>query len=420
MRKSFTLIFTAFILISGSGVFAQVTFSGEMRPRSEYRHGFSTLIAPEQEAAFFISQRSRLNLEYAGQDVKVFVSFQDIRVWGEVPQLNRSDLNSSIHEAWAEIGLGEQFALKLGRQEVIYDNARIFGNVDWAQQARSHDLALLKWKPSEPASLHAGFAFNQQSERVFGTVYDLDNYKTLQYLWFNYRLANTALSFLFLNNGMQFQPDKTVFSQTTGLRATRSANLFDFSGSFYYQGGKDAQNRRLNAWYLSAEALYPFHENWTARAGFEWLSGTDETDMATPGFDENHSFTPFYGTNHAFNGHMDYFYVGNHLNDVGLRNPYIGLNYQQNRFSLGATAHLFYADGNIMEAGDPGSTMDAFLGAELDLMAGFNLNKTISFMAGYSQMFATTSMEAIKGGSSNEVNNWAWIMLNVKPEFFRN
>ncbi len=41
-------------------------------------------------------------------------------------------------------------------------------------------------------------------------------------------------------------------------------------------------------------------------------------------------------------------------------------------------------------------------------------------MAGYSQMFATASMEAIKGGSSEEVNNRAWNMLNVKPVFLRN
>jgi hypothetical protein len=35
--------------------------------------------------------------------------------------------------------LTEAFSMKLGRQEVIYDNSRIFGNVDWAQQGRSHD-----------------------------------------------------------------------------------------------------------------------------------------------------------------------------------------------------------------------------------------------------------------------------------------
>ena len=35
--------------------------------------------------------------------------------------------------------MNEKFAFKVGRQEINYDDARIFGNVDWAMQARSHD-----------------------------------------------------------------------------------------------------------------------------------------------------------------------------------------------------------------------------------------------------------------------------------------
>ena len=41
--------------------------------------------------------------------------------------------------------------------------------------------------------------------------------------------------------------------------------------------------------------------------------------MEDKDYKENNSFTPFYGTNHKFNGHMDYFYVGNHIGNVGLR-----------------------------------------------------------------------------------------------------
>ena len=43
---------------------AQFDLSGEIRPRTEYRHGFKTLGFSDQEAAFQISQRSRLNANY--------------------------------------------------------------------------------------------------------------------------------------------------------------------------------------------------------------------------------------------------------------------------------------------------------------------------------------------------------------------
>ncbi len=32
-------------------------------------------------------------------------------------------------------------------------------------------------------------------------------------------------------------------------------------------------------------------------------------------------------------------------------------------------------------------------------------------------MFATESMETIKGGNSKLSNNWAWIMITFKPNF---
>ncbi len=139
---------------------AQFSLSGEFRPRAEYRHGFQSLSAPDDDPAFFISQRSRLNLNFTESALKFGFSLQDIRVWGEVPQLNRSDLNSSIHEAWAELQLGEKFFLKLGRQELIYDDSRIFGNVDWAQQGRSHDVAVFKYIEENGFQLHTGLAYN--------------------------------------------------------------------------------------------------------------------------------------------------------------------------------------------------------------------------------------------------------------------
>ena len=147
-RIVLSVLFTGIIiLLQNSGIKAQtVTISGEIRPRFEFRHGYKTLFPDDAKPASFISQRTRLNSYFANDNFKVFLSLQDVRVWGDVNQLNTKDVNGfSVHQAWAQMKLADFLQLKVGRQEVVYDDQRIFGSVGWAQQARSHDAALFKF-----------------------------------------------------------------------------------------------------------------------------------------------------------------------------------------------------------------------------------------------------------------------------------
>jgi len=410
-------IFVILFLLA-SNTFAQFTLSAELRPRTEYRHGFSSLIADTEKAAFFTSQRTRLNFNYKSEDVSVFVSFQDVRVWGDVVQLNRSDANSSIHEAWAELKLAKGFNVRLGRQELVYDNARIFGNVDWAQQGRSHDLALFKFSLNEKSQLHAGFAFNQAGENRVSTDYLLNNYKAMQFAWFNTKFDKGGLSLLFLNNGIQ-KDSKTVYSQTSGGRVTFNPGSLRLAGSAYLQTGRDAADRKLSAYYAAAEAGYVLSPKVTASLGFELLSGTDMADWQGQNV-VNRSFAPLYGTNHAFNGHMDYFYVGNHANNVGLLNPYASVTYRNKALTLQAMGHLFFADGKITELGNPTNQMESYFGTELDLIVGYTLGQRATIRGGYSQMFGTCSLQRLKSGNHQKTQNWAWLMVVVKPTLFGN
>ena len=36
---------------------------------------------------------------------------------------------------------------------------------------------------------------------------------------------------------------------------------------------------------------------------------------------------------------------------------------------------------------------------------------------GYSAMFATKSMEILKGGDHTKYQNWAWVLITFRPEF---
>jgi hypothetical protein len=57
------------------------------------------------------------------------------------------------------------------------------------------------------------------------------------------------------------------------------------------------------------------------------------------------------------------------------------------------------------------------LGTEVDLVFSHALSEEVKIMVGYSHLFATPSMEALKGGSNGQVANWAWLMLSFNPVF---
>ena len=79
---------------------AQVIVDAELRPRFEYRHGYKTLFPNNVDPAAYVSQRTRLNIDYKKDNLDFYLSLQDVRVWGDVPQLNVSDNNGiAIHQA---------------------------------------------------------------------------------------------------------------------------------------------------------------------------------------------------------------------------------------------------------------------------------------------------------------------------------
>ncbi|WP_440067009.1 alginate export family protein [Tenacibaculum discolor] len=402
-------IIITLLFFATTTTFAQLTIDAELRPRAEYRHGFKTLFPDNANPALFVSQRTRLNTTYKTEKLNFYVSFQDVRVWGDVPQLNTSDNSGlSVHQAWAEILLDPNFSVKLGRQEVIYDDSRIFGNVGWAQQARSHDMAMLKYK-KDSFKFDVGLAFNQSKENLTGTNLTTPNtYKAMQYAWLHKDWSNFSGSFLFLNNGMQ-SPNGLKYSQTIGTHLTAKKDKFTIAANLYYQFGNDVLDRDLNAYLLGLEAMFKASEKAKIGLGVELQSGNDYNTPAN----ENNAFTPFYGTNHKFNGFMDYFYVGNHINSVGLLDLYAKANFKLNSKS-GLTAFVH----NFSAAADINNSVSNQLGTEVDIVYGYKFTKDIGFKAGYSHLFPSEGMEVLKGNSDSNTNNWAWVMVTIKPTLF--
>src|SRR5688572_29484334 len=165
---------------------AQLTLIPQIRTRTEYRNGTGTLKPKNNDAAFFTSQRTRLTFNYKLPRVILQASVQDVRVWGQdASTISNADGNKlGVHEAWAEIILSNKkdtsfkkssvdaFSIKIGRQELLYDDSRLLGNLDWLQQARRHDAVVFKLL-SKGWQADLGLAFNQNSDAVNynGTYY---------------------------------------------------------------------------------------------------------------------------------------------------------------------------------------------------------------------------------------------------------
>ena len=411
--KNLLLVLLTFFMTS---TYAQLTVDAEVRPRFEYRHGFKTLFPNDTDPAAFVSQRTRLNATYKMEKMLFRLSFQDVRVWGDVPQLNSADNNGlSVHEAWAQIFLKENFSLKAGRQEIIYDDSRIFGNVAWAQQARSHDVAMLKYKKGK-FKADLGAAFNQDSESLTGTVLTTPNtYKAFQFAWLHNDWEDFSASFLILNNGLQYIADEesedeneTRYSQTVGTHLLYKKGKVGLSSNLYYQTGKDVADNDLSAYLISLDGSYKVTDKIKLGLGGELISGNDN---GAPSNGDNNAFTPFYGTNHKFNGLMDYFFVGNHANNVGL----LDVNVKAN-FTLNTKSNINLAFHNFSAAAD---FTEKQLGNELDLVYTYKIQKGVTVKAGYSHLFESEGMEILKGNVDGNTNNWGWVMLVVKPTLFK-
>lgn len=404
------LIMTLFV-ITGP-LQAQFTLTGELRPRTERSHGFATLAADNQDASLFTSQRTRLNLLYGSESVKTGVVLQDVRLWGNQPQqVENQERSVSLHEGWAEVFFSPKVSIKAGRQELNYDDQRILGGVAWSQQGRSHDIAIFKFEGD--IKLHFGVAHHENNNRRNNLYNGPDAYKDLQFIWFNKSWQRESVSLLFLNNGVPVAADAPVFQenrnmQTLGGRLAINPQPVSVASNFYYQTGRDAGNREVSAFNFLLEVAARMNPTAMATFGMEILSGTDS---GTTG--KNNSFTPLFGTNHKFNGFMDYFFVGNHINNVGLNNYYF--KWACSRFkNITWNLHMHYFAANGKLPGDASS----YLGSEIDFDLTYTVSPQARITAGYSRMLPGESMELVKPGGSHSVNqNWAYLMLTVTPKF---
>jgi hypothetical protein len=454
-KKKYLLLFALlFCIIAPQVAVAQLTVSGQIRTRTELRNGQGLPQVEDTSRALFTSQRSRLNVGFAAHRLKIYTSIQDVRVWGQdQSSINRvtTDANDGfmLHEAWAEISLVDtgkvikNFSLKIGRQELVYDDVRLLGNLDWLQQARRHDAMLLKFDHNGWTA-HLGVAYNQNAERKSNTLYNgtpasgpvstnglTAQYKAMEFIYIGRKHFFGNSSFLFFKDDFSkfhfaaADVDKKtpIYDKGVWSRYTVGGNLFGtakrklgFALSAFYQFGQYREGTKLDEYLLSASAMYSAGRKWSFGPGVDITSGNNGTDPK----DKYKRFDPLYGTPHKFWGFMDYFYVADGFGANGLQDIYFKTKYKaKDNVTFALDAHEFILPSAV-KAND-GKVLSKNLGTEIDFIFQFNLTKAITFEGGYSAMFSTETMSSAKVKNvkkAADFSDWAYVMINIKPSEF--
>ena len=452
-RSIYSLLAMALCFLCAQQLHAQFSVSGQIRTRTEFRHGQGSPLTPDAPPAFFTSQRTRLNAGYAGYRFMIYTALQDVRVWGQdassIHRITREAYHGlMLHEAWGEFSLLDtgtvtpRLTLKVGRQELTYDDARLLGNLDWLQQARRHDAAVLKFQ-HHSWTAHAGAAFNQNGEARSGTIYNGTPigyaastggigamYKSMQFVYVARKLSFGNVSVLALKDDFsRFSFDAAdslqstpVFSNRVWSRITAGGNLsgklspiLSFAASAFYQGGEYRDGTDLNEYLLSASFMLAATRKFAAGPGIDITSGNNGADPSK----KFQRFDPLYGTPHKFWGFMDYFYVADGFGPNGLVDYYLKtrLTAKEN-LVLATDLHHFALPETVPS--ETGSKMKKSLGTEIDVVLNYGMTKVVNVEAGFSAMFATETLASSKVKnvpSASDISTWAYLMISIKPEF---
>ncbi len=415
MKRTFFL--TVLIAVISINSFAQFSLTGEFRPRGEFRHGYKQLAddSLRKDPAILISQRVRLNLNYNAEKYKVGFSMQDVRLWGD--QIPKEDVASTaVYQAWLSYKMCDSLWVKMGRQEIFFDDKVLMSTNNWNQNAQVHDALKLTYSKNN-TSIDLVSAYNSSTDTLVGNSYKLldKNYKLLNILWLSKKFGKINTYIAGINDGYQKAGTKaTIYMRYTyGGGFDIPFSTFLFQGRCFYQSGKNNAGKDIAAYYFGANLTDTIFKGFTATAGIFYSSGTDATDTSNK---KINAFDPLYGTNHSIHGNMDYFTsLTKNTANAGLNDIYLKLAYKCCKSTtIMLDYHFFMLQNNCVKSG---KTLNKNLGSEIDLSAKFNLSKEASLELGYSYLMAETSLETISGGDKNSLNHWAYIMFTLKPKF---
>ena len=417
-NPSLCLLGIVCLLFASHPVYAQFSIDATLRSRFEIRDGYQKLAADGSIPTILISQRTRLSFSYETKNLKLRVTPQDVRLWGDQSTLSSTGVGDNpsldLLEAYAEIKIGNHAWISAGRQQLVYDSKRLLGDRNWNQSGIAYDALVFKFA-SEKWKLHTGASWNNLTESLSDNLYPYGRIKSLNYLWMSRKFNDHfSLSLLHISSGMT-KTDTTNamnFRNTTGLYGVCKTGDFSAWGNAYFQYGKNQKGNKVSAFLIDAEADYKIGR-FSPGLGFGYLSGNSKT-VGSGGTDK--LFDPLYGNRHRFFGVMDYFRTfGSNTKQGGLADYYLWLDYKYSqKISIRNTAHYF-----TLAQANPATPEKAELGFENDFIFKYKFNDWGDLESGYCFFLPTESLETIQGVQDSRFSQFFYLQLTITPNLFK-
>lgn len=359
-----------------------------------------------------------------------------------------SDGPADLQQAYVTVGNHKEFpvSLKVGRQELSYGDERLVGAFAWNNIGRVFDAAKIRWQNS----LFAAEAFTSKivlpDDNSFNTWNDYNVFsgvhlstkkvpKTLTELYFFAR--NDGVGSASAQDPVSFPPFQMAAPvardiYTLGGRMKSGTNEFggfDFTVEGAYQFGNwkgTLTGDRIDhdAYAFMANVGYTFEETFgKPRVALEYAYATGDGDAADG---EHNTFDNLYPTNHKFYGYMDFLSWQN-IHDVRA----IFQMKPHKQVSVAVEGHLFWlADtaDNLYNAGGAArgtganptgfgrnSTYDSFAGGEIDVVAGYALNKFSAIEGGYGHFFTGKYIDQTWAGAGGSQDaDWFYLQTVIR------
>jgi len=448
------------------------------------------------EGSDFIGQRTVVDVKAnINDETSAFIQLQSNRQWGsgEVGanyndnttnrgstsgandgsfQVNDQDSSVGIHEAYFTLKnfAGLPVDAKVGRQEIILDGHRIFGDTLWTMGQNSHDAVRLTHK-HDNITINAGYMLALE-HGVTGNA-AVDNQSDAEDYFFhaNYKgILGGQLSLVY--NFLQDSCGNTGTNGAAGNACTNATALandihtigfrqagqmfgIDYRGEYYHQLGQADSDalasqmggdaaRGTSAGIGADRDAYMFG----VRVGkafnnvqmkpsltlwYDYLSGTKDSDL-TDGTATYKSFNTVFDTGHKFYGLQDLFLgiggggstkgtSGLGLQDIAIKakvSPMPG-------WTAKVDYHWFYTAEGVQGNPDAGmgglnNTVSATgvdrnrssaLGNELDITLVNKYNANTNVMIGFSNYTTTAAFRDLRGVRGDGAN-WAYLQFDVK------
>ncbi len=422
---------------------AQFEIDGQFRTRAQILHGYKKPVIEKTNAAIHVGQRSRLNLKYQNNKIKTLFSIQDVRVWGDEDIVNHTGVKGKsyntidVYEAWVEFKTGEMSRIRIGRQEMKYDDQRHISWRNWWDRGQTYDAVLYSYLNKKSGwQVDLSGSFNSKSADLSGNDYsdgteyfgNVNPIITQNFIYIKKSMSpKWYLSLTGIAAGYQKEGTKDIIyvTYTEGLHLNynmtkKATNGIFAKNNLFLQNGKNIAGKNISANMITAQIGYrAMNKQLELSACLERLSGNNAENTDPEYLKTDHTYNLLYGGRHPYyEGYMDWFVIPKTYFNAGIQNISLNLLYKFNAKNVFKLSYNNVTNVNNIKKNTLKVSSGSSLAQFIDLTFIKKFDKNIKLHTGFSYAIPSNDFNNLKGITNPGKNYFFYTMLTVKPKFF--